>query len=242
MTPTRQSDTGRGGAAEDEPRVWDLPVRIFHWTLVAAFLGAFVTDRMGVAYFRWHARCGYVVLVLVAFRLVWGVVGTRHARFRNFLRGPRAILRYALDVARGRAESHAGHNPLGALMVVALLLALGVEAVSGLFGNDEIVDVGPLYGSVSEALSLALTSLHRRLFYWIAAAVALHVAAVLAHRLLGGERLIRAMITGRKPQASVGPQDAIQGSRTWLAAAVVAVIAAVVVWVVAVAPIVFANN
>src|ERR1700761_352227 len=183
---------------EGHRTVLDLPVRIFHWLLVAAFVGAFVTNKLGVAYFGWHVFCGYAVIVLVAFRVVWGIVGTRNALFRNFLRGPGETLRYAASVLRGRPPVYAGHNPLGALMVVALLLALGVQAILGLFGNDEIVNVGPLYGYASDAVSLRLTSLHRHLFYWIAAAVGLHVAAVLAHRVLHGERLVRAMISGRK--------------------------------------------
>jgi cytochrome b len=191
---------------------------------------------MGVQYFQYHVLCGYAVIVLVAFRIVWGVIGTRHARFWNFVRGPAETARYALAVGRGRARSYVGHNPLGALMVVVLLAALGVQAVIGLFANDEIFNAGPLYGAVSDAVSRQLTTLHRRLFYWIVAAVALHVAAVLFHRLFKGERLVRAMITGRKPSHVVGAHDAIGASRSWLAVLVVVLLVGVLAWVVNVAP------
>jgi len=227
---------------EGHRTVWDLPVRIFHWLLVAAFVGAFVTNKLGVAYFGWHVLCGYAVIVLVAFRIVWGVVGTRHALFRNFVRGPIETLRYAASVLRGRPPAYAGHNPLGALMVVVLLLALGVQAILGLFGNDEIVNVGPLYGYVSDAVSLRLTSLHRHLFYWIAAAIGIHVAAVLIHRVFHGERLVKAMISGRKPSHIVGAHDAIHASRSWLAALVVVLLVGALAWVVETAPAAVASN
>ncbi len=139
--------------------VWDLPIRIFHWTLLLAIIGAFVTNKLGVTYFRYHLWCGYTVLVLVAFRLVWGLIGTRHARFWNFVRGPIATARYTRDLLGGRELRYAGHNPLGALMVIALLGAIFVQAATGLFGNDEIFNVGPLYGYVTNELSLQLTSI-----------------------------------------------------------------------------------
>jgi cytochrome b len=227
---------------EGHRTVWDLPVRIFHWLLVAAFVGAFVTHKLGVAYFGWHVFCGYAVIVLVAFRIVWGIVGTRHALFRNFLRGPGETLRYAASLLHGRPPAYAGHNPLGALMVVVLLLALGVQAILGLFANDEIVNVGPLYGYVSDAVSLRLTSLHRHLFYWIAAAIGLHVAAVLIHRVFHGERLVKAMISGRKPSHIVGAHDAIHASRSWLAALVVVLLVGALTWVIETAPAAVASN
>lgn len=235
-------DVTRQNTDEDHRAVWDLPVRIFHWLLVAAFLGAFVTNGLGVAYFQWHVLCGYAVIVLVAFRIVWGIVGTRHARFWNFVRGPLETLRYALAVVRGHAPAYAGHNPLGALMVVVLLAALGVQAVIGLFGNDEIVNYGPLYGYVSDSFSLRLTALHRHLFYWILGAVGLHVAAVLAHRVFKGELLVKAMITGRKPSHIVGAHDAIRTSRNWLAALVVVLLIGALAWIVEAAPNAVASN
>lgn len=218
-------------------KVWDLPVRIFHWSLVAAVVGAYLTHRLGVTWFRYHVWCGYAVLVLVTFRILWGLVGTRHARFWNFLRGPIATLRYGLGLLRGSSPHAIGHNPLGALMVVLLLAMLLVQAVIGLFGNDEIFNFGPLYGYVSNARSLALTSLHRKLFYWILAAIALHVLAVAYHRFFKGERLVSAMWHGRKPAAVVPAAEAIRSSRLWLALLLLAVLSAALAWIVIHAPV-----
>ncbi len=200
-------------------QVWDWPVRLFHWALVAALIGAFVTNKLGVRFFTYHVWCGYAVIALVAFRILWGFFGTRHARFVNFVKGPIGVLRYLSASARGLRTRHAGHNPLGALMVLALLLALGVQAGLGLFANDEIFNVGPLYGLVDKTLSLQLTSLHRKVFYWIAAAIAVHIAAVFVHVIVRREGLVRAMITGRKSGHLVAPEEAVQTSRIGLALA-----------------------
>ena len=220
-----------------ERRVWDLPVRVFHWALLVAVIGSYVTHAAGVQWFRYHVWCGYVVLVLVCFRILWGVVGTRHARFRNFVRGPVTTLRYALDLLRGRAAPYTGHNPLGAWMVLLLLAALLAQAALGLFGNDEIFNFGPLYGYVSHDLSLALTTVHRNLFWVIVGAVVLHVAAVAYHRVVKREDLVRAMLTGRKPATVVPEGEAIGASRLLLAVVIVAALAAALAYVVQHAPV-----
>jgi cytochrome b len=224
-------------AAAGQSKVWDLPVRLFHWTLVGAFVGAFVTNRLGVSYFKYHVWCGYAVIVLVSFRILWGFAGTHHAQFQNFLRGPVATLRYAGRLVRGRASSHLGHNPLGAWMVVFLLIGLCVQAATGLFGNDEIFNRGPLAGYVTKDMSLRLTSLHRHLFYWIAAAIAVHVLAVVAHRIFDQSDLVRAMFTGRKRRSSAADADDISSSRTWLAFLLMMATAGALAFVVTHAPI-----
>ncbi len=225
-----------------ERRVWDLPVRIFHWSLALAVLGAWVTHELGTAYFVFHLWCGYAVLLLVGFRIVWGLVGTHHARFSNFLHGPAVTLRYALDLVRGRERPYAGHNPLGAWMVVVLLLALLAQAILGLFGNDEILNFGPLYGYISNELSLKLTSVHRQLFNWILAAVALHIAAVVFHRFARREDLVRAMFSGRKPAEAVRPEDEIQSSRLVSAMVIALALAALITWLVIHAPVPAADD
>ena len=217
-------------------RVWDLPVRLTHWLLVAALAGSYATHKAGIEYFRYHVWCGYAVLVLATFRILWGVVGTRHARFASFVRAPRATFRYLFDLLRGEHPAHAGHNPLGAWMVVFLLAALLAQAVTGLFANDEIFNTGPLVGYVPETTSLALTSWHRRIFDWILIAVLLHVAAVLAHRVLARQDLIGPMFSGRKPATLVGAGESIGSSRLWLAALLLAAIAGGFGWIVTHAP------
>jgi hypothetical protein len=131
--------------------VWDLPVRIVHWLLVIGIAGSYATHKLGVAYFSYHLWFGYLVVVLAAFRILWGFVGTRHARFASFLRGPRATGAYLVALLRGAAPATPGHNPLGGWMVIFLLLFLLAQGITGLFANDEIFNTGPLYGYISDA-------------------------------------------------------------------------------------------
>jgi cytochrome b len=202
------------GESAPSRRVWDLPVRIVHWLLVLGIAGSYATHKLGVEYFRYHLWSGYLVVVLAAFRILWGFVGTRYARFASFLRGPRATLAYL----RGEGPpATPGHNPLGAWMVVFLLAALLAQGVTGLVANDEIFNTGPLYGYVNDGTSLALTSWHRRLFDWILVAVALHVLAVLGHRVVAGHDLVGPMFSGRKHASLVAEHEAISSSRLWLA-------------------------
>lgn len=227
-------------ARDDSPTerlVWDLPVRLCHWLLVFAVAGAYVTHRLGLEYFNWHVRFGYTVIVLVSFRLLWGFVGTYHARFLNFVRHPVTTLRYALVLLKGSHHPFAGHNPLGAWMVVVLLLTLWTQAATGLFASDDIANTGPLYGHVTIEQSATLTSLHRALFYWIAAAIGLHIAAVLLHRVLHGENLVSAMFHGRKPDTVVPPREAIESSRLWLALLLVTGLVVLLRWLVVTAPV-----
>lgn len=218
-------------------KVWDLPVRVFHWILALAFVVAYATQRLGIEYFKYHLWSGYTVVVLVSFRIIWGLVGTRHARFWNFIWHPVVTLRYAWGWLRGTEQHFAGHNPLGGLMVVALLMSLLVQAATGLVANDEIFNTGPLYGYVTPDTSLQLTSLHRQLFYWISAAVALHILAVLAHWLFKKENLIKPMFTGHKPATQVSEAQMIDSSKTWLAVLIVGVLVGLLTWLIYHAPV-----
>jgi cytochrome b len=176
--------------------VWDLPVRMFHWLLVLSFFGAFVTAESE----RWalvHVTLGYTVAGLVAFRLLWGLVGTRHARFADFVRGPRAVWEYLRSLLSRQPEHHVGHNPAGAAAIVALIALAAVAAVTGWAANSEIG--GHWVGEVHEGAANLLMAL-----------VALHVVAVLASSWLHRENLVRAMVTGRKAGA---PEDGIR--RAW---------------------------
>ena len=217
-------------------RVWDLPVRVVHWLLVIGIAGSYVTHKLGVTYFKYHLWFGYLVVVLAAFRILWGFVGTRHARFTSFLRGPRKTASYVWAMIRGTAAVTPGHNPAGAWMVILLLLLLLTQGITGLFSNDEIFNTGPLYGYISDGLSLRLTSWHRRMFDWILIAVVLHVLAVIGHRLFAGHDLIGPMISGRKPAHLLGEHEAIASSRLWLAVLLLAGVAGTVSWFVVQAP------
>jgi len=229
---TRESAAGKSGTL-----IWDLPLRLCHWSLVLAVLGCWVTYRIGIEAFNWHVWCGYAVLVLAAFRVVWGFAGPRHARFVNFVRGPAAIGRYARSLFRDDPTQHyAGHNPLGALMVILMLLLLGAEALTGLFANDEVVSSGPLYGYVDDATSDAWSSLHRLGAKVVWVAVWLHIAAVISYLLVKRDNLILPMFTGRKHRPWLSPEEGVASSHVWRALLIAAICAALVYWLVETAP------
>lgn len=208
-------------------------MRVFHWLLVLAVLGSYITHRLGLSWFRYHLWCGYAVLVLVTARILWGFVGTRHARFGVFLRGPAAMWRYLTAWKSG--TSHAvGHNPLGAWMVVLLLLLLLAQAITGLYANDQITNTGPLFGYVSGHTSDQLSSWHHWIFNVLLGAIALHVLAVLVYRLVRREDLITPMFTGRK--RNVPEAEGIKRSRFWLFALILLIAAMSLAWIVSHAP------
>ena len=178
--------------------VWDPLVRIFHWSLAAGFATAFIVedDLLGV-----HVWAGYLVLSLIAVRLVWGVIGTRHARFTDFVRGPQQILGYLKDALRFRAPRYLGHNPAGGAMVIALLLCVAATGLTGmaLYGAEEFA--GPLAGLMSGlpgSWGEGLEEAHEVLANTTLALIVLHLAGVLFSSLAHHENLIGAMITGYK--------------------------------------------
>ncbi|MDF8363235.1 cytochrome b/b6 domain-containing protein [Achromobacter anxifer] len=209
--------------------IWDLPTRLFHWALVACIIGAFVSVKLGGLYMDWHVRFGCTALGLIIFRLLWGFVGPRYARFAQFVRGPAAVARYLKGAA-----APAGHNPLGALSVLALLLVIGFQAVSGLFTTDDIMTQGPLFGHVSEAMSAAMTSWHKLNEWVILALIALHLAAVAWYGVVRRKRLVRAIITGKVDAKDVpaGAPPTQDGYAVWLRALVLgACVTGLVLWV-----------
>ena len=156
---------------KDVRLVWDLPLRLFHWLLVVSLIGMYLTAQPGSTWMNWHFRLGYCVIGMLIFRLIWGLVGPRHARFVNFIKGPRSILQYV----KGGIVS-VGHNPLGAGMVVLMLLLLIVQVCTGLVSTDDIAFTGPFNPSVSHDLGETLTGIHHKNFYVILGAVVLHLA------------------------------------------------------------------
>ncbi len=209
--------------------IWDLPTRIFHWALVVCIVGAFVSVKLGGLYMDWHVRFGCTALGLILFRLLWGFFGPRYARFTQFLRGPAAVARYLKGAA-----APAGHNPLGALSVVALLLVIGFQAVSGLFTTDDIMTQGPLFGHVNETVSAAMTSWHKLNEWVILALIALHLVAVAWYGVVRRKRLVRAIITGKVDAKDVpaGTPPTQDGYAVWLRALVLgACVTGLVLWI-----------
>jgi cytochrome b len=179
--------------------VWDIFIRLFHWTLAASILFAWWSGEEGGNWMDWHMQAGYLVLALMLFRLIWGFIGTPHARFRDFVRPPRETLNYARALLAGREAGYLGHNPLGGWMVVVLLVLCLVQAGTGLFATDDIFTEGPLTGLVSSDMASALTRIHKLNFNLLLAAVALHLAGVIYHQRFKREPLVQGMIHGRKP-------------------------------------------
>jgi len=171
--------------------LWDLPLRVFHWSLVAAVSAAVVTGELGGAWMVWHGRAGLLIVGLLVFRVVWGVVGSATSRFTHFAPSPASVLAYL----RGRWRG-VGHNPLGALAVFALLGLLSLQAATGLFGNDDIAFAGPLNHLVDDTLGARLTGWHRLLADGLFALMAMHLLAIAFHVVVKRHRLVRPMVSG----------------------------------------------
>ncbi|MGE0025401.1 MAG: cytochrome b/b6 domain-containing protein [Hyphomicrobium sp.] len=184
---------------------WDLPTRLFHWTLLALIVAAWASyefaEDIGDETLIWHRANGLAILTLIVWRLLWGKWGPPTARFAEFVRGPATVLGYARKVLAGAAPRYLGHNPVGALMVVALLAIVATQATLGLFATDDNDLVGgPLYRLVDEAQNRLATRWHDRLFHLALLPLAiLHIAVNTLYTLVKREPLIQAMITGKKP-------------------------------------------
>ena len=169
---------------QPEVKVWDPFVRIFHWGLVTAFLVAWATGDESK---RVHILAGYCVIGLVALRIVWGIIGAKHARFASFVRGPRAVTGYLRDTAKLRAKRYLGHNPAGGAMIVALLVMLSVIGATGfMMTTDAFWGVAWVQDVHETAVSVTL------------GLVVLHILGVVVASYEHGENLVRAMVTGRK--------------------------------------------
>jgi cytochrome b len=205
--------------------VWDPAIRLFHWSLPILVALAWWSGEEGD--FDLHAWVGYSVLCLVLFRLGWGFVGSPHARFSDFLRGPGAIRAYWRE-----GRSGPGHSPPGGWSVVALLALLFLQAFSGLFNSDDILFDGPWHYAAPTAFRDAMGSLHEIGFDLLLVMVALHVAAVLYYQLRRREKLLQAMWRGH----AEGKEGRGAAAPLWRAALLLCVAAALVWLVVTAAP------
>lgn len=178
-------------------RVWDAPTRLFHWALALCFVGLLVTSQVGGGAMDWHFRFGYGVLTLLLFRFVWGLLGGHWSRFSTFVVGPRLIWRYLQG--QGQPQDGVGHNPLGALSVLAMLVLLAMQVASGLMSDDEIAAAGPLTRFVSSAWVGNATFYHKEIGKIILLGlVILHLIAIAFYFFRKRENLVKPMITGDK--------------------------------------------
>jgi len=228
-----QGMSGGSGPVE-KVRAWDLPTRLFHWGLVALVAFAWASyqysEQLGDPTFRYHRWNGHAILVLIVFRILWGLFGSSTARLTGWFQWPWRAASYAIDILRGRDRLFLGHNPLGAYMILALIGAVAAQAVIGLFTvehND--LTAGPLYRLASEERQQMLSGWHRWLFYWvILALVAIHILANFWYGLAKKEPLITAMITGNKPADEYEDAPAAGSVERPLLRAVVCLLAAIV--------------
>jgi cytochrome b len=199
----------RGEESGAPVAVWDLPVRLFHWALVVLLVIAWSTAQAGLSWMTYHLWTGYAILTLILFRLLWGIFGSRHARFSDFIAAPGAAWRYARQLAAGRHPFYLGHNPLGGYMVALLLTLVLIQVSTGLFATDDILVSGPLADWVSGRFSRLLTGVHKLNVNILIGAVVVHVVAIGYYRWHFGENLVRAMVTGRKilPPGMTLPQE-----------------------------------
>lgn len=177
-------------------KIWDLPIRIFHWLLVVAIGFLWWSGENGGFAMDWHMIVGVGVLALVLFRLVWGVVGSDTARFSQFIKPPQAAIHHLIEVAQRKTAYHAGHNALGGWVVIVILGLLLVQSVTGLFASDDILVDGPLKSLVKSSTSETLTTIHHLVFNVLLLVAAVHVAAVLFYRFYKQTNLIKAMVLG----------------------------------------------
>ncbi len=215
-------------------RIWDLPTRLLHWALAALVVTLIITAKIGGNAMVWHMRCGYAVLALLVFRMVWGFAGGHWSRFRSFVFSPR----HTWDYVRGRTADPAGHSPLGALSVFALLAALAAQVGSGLFADDEIAFSGPLGAWVSSDAVSRATWYHTEIGQpAVITLVVLHLCAIAFYTLVRRKALVRPMLMGDK----VVTDEATPASRDDLRSRMMAVVlmaaaAGLVAWLVQLSP------
>ena len=209
-------------------RVWDPYVRAFHWLLVIGIVASWISGEN--EWMETHYQIGLGVGWLIIFRILWGFVGSRTARFTHFLKGPGAVLAYTKTMF-ARKPSHAfGHNAGGGLMVLVLLLVVGIQTFTGLFNTDDVLFDGPLFDNAPDSVTHLFGFLHDRLFNILLALVALHVLVIAVYYFWKRENLVRAMVTGRAllPQKGNGPKGNGEAKfASPLRALIVAAIAAV---------------
>jgi cytochrome b len=228
------SKRGKRGTSDsmtepDSNIVWDLPTRLFHWTLVVLIALQYLSGEFEWLPMEWHYWLGYATLALIVFRVLWGFTGSRTSRFAAFVRGPGAVTRYAIDSLRGRTADVVGHNPVGGWSVLLMLACIFVQAVSGLFASDDLTETGPLAARVSDATVHWMTRVHEINRYVLLMLIAIHLTAVAMHWVVRRHNLVAPMLHGR----GKADGEPMRPASAWLALALlivsVAAVAAIVV-------------
>ncbi|OYY20803.1 MAG: cytochrome B [Polynucleobacter sp. 24-46-87] len=184
MNKVMNETVGATGKLKQAIMVWDMPVRVFHWLLVICFAGAWLTsesERLAMI----HYAFGYTACLLVLIRLVWGVIGTRYARFTQFLKSPRAVIEHFMTMLRGHPHHDVGHNPAGGLVMFALMLLILLIGLTG-------------YLSVKEFLGNVPSEAHEVVASLVLGLVIVHIIAAIGMSVIERQNLVRSMVTGKK--------------------------------------------
>ncbi len=210
-------------------RVWDLPIRVFHWSLLllmslswlsveqSEWFSSHVLQTLGLSgdAIEWHARFGYCLLALLVFRIGWGVFGSETARFSHFLRSPRLALAHLRHLLKREHQPVAGHNPAGGWMVLLMLLLIASQISTGLFANDDVYFEAPLAAWVGSDWSSTITGWHGANFDLLLITVVLHIVAIVVYKVWARDALVPPMITGSRHLPQSEPMPFMQ--KTWLA-------------------------
>ena len=215
-------------------KIWDLPVRLLHWSMVICFMVSWATASWFDDTMQIHLYSGYTMLVLILFRIAWGFAGSSTARFSHFISGISTVKAYAGTLLQARPGHYSGHNPLGGWAVLTILSLLLFQTLTGLFANDDILTTGPLAHWVGKDLSDTISNIHSLAFDFLLGIIGLHIAAVLFYRFFKGDDLISAMFTGSKTLAAGNtPTTVLQIASNWRAMLLLILIAGGVIALVA---------
>lgn len=213
--------------------VWDIPVRLFHWLLVLCLFGQWLTAEVLEDAMEIHFYIGYFTLGLIIFRLIWGFVGTKYAKFNSFVSGPKAMLAYFRSLTSKQQSLSIGHNSVGGLILPAVIILVGLQAISGLFTTDDIVYSGPYYASANADLQQCMQWLHHNIFDILIAVIGLHLVAIGWYLVVLKHNLIKPMLDGKK---AVAAENAIEHSQLIKAILIMCLVAIFVYWLVEMNP------
>lgn len=213
--------------------VWDIPVRLFHWLLVLCLFGQWLTTEVLDDAMDIHFYIGYFTLGLIIFRLIWGFVGTKYAKFNNFISGFMTMLTYLQSVTSKQHTLSIGHNSVGGLILPAVIILVGLQAISGLFTTDDIVYSGPYYDSANTEIQEWMQWLHHNIFDVLLAIIGLHLVAIGWYLVFLKHNLIGPMLDGKK---AVTQKEGIEHSQLIKAILIMCLVAIFVYWLVEINP------
>jgi cytochrome b len=212
-------------------RVWDIPIRLFHWVLVALVTCQFLIAWVFTEQIELHVILGYLTLALIVFRIFWGFIGTTYAQFKNFLVSPTSLVAYTKGLFNQTSQSKsAGHNPIGGYSTIAIIVCILVQAFSGLFCDDNVFTAGPLRRLVSDNVTSIFNQLHALNAKILVGLLCTHVLAIFWYLLVKRENLIKPMITGKK--IGIKYDRYMNWTEKPLAALLTLALASIAVWVV----------